>query len=382
MTKPKPSDQINIPVRVTPRQPEAPVETAQFEHERLLSLINSMVDGVVAVDEDAKVDIYNGAAINILDINSTIQGRSLGAFCKLVDSNNQPIDIVELIRNTRTAFVSRDYRLVYSDDSKASVYLSIAPVHLGYGKAGPQSYVIVLRDISHEKSLEEERDEFISVVSHELRTPVAIAEGNLSNARFIVEKQHGSQEISKALQEAHNQTLFLADMINDLSTLSRAERNALTVDIESINMHELLTELAETYSPEAKEKGLRVYTDLSRGLELLLSGKLYVREILQNFITNAIKYTEKGHITIGAKPHEKGVMAWIEDTGIGISKTDQEKIYDKFYRAENFETRKTSGTGLGLYVTMKLAMLLHAKITTKSELGKGSKFSIYFPNLR
>ncbi len=357
--------------------------TATFEHERLLSLINSMVDAVLAVDEHAKVDLYNGAALNILDVNSSIQGKSLDSFCELVDENNQAVDIVELIRSIKTAYVNRDYKLKYTDSSTANVYLSIAPVHVGYGKSSNTgSYVVVLRDISHEKSLEEERDEFISVISHELRTPIAIAEGNISNAKYISAHEHANPDVQKALDEAHRQTLFLAEMINDLSTLSRAERDALTVDIESINIHELLSELAATYRPEAEAKKLRVYTDLSRSLELLASGKLYVREILQNFITNAIKYTEKGHVTIGAKPHDKGVLVWIEDTGIGISRADQEKIYDKFFRAENYETRNTGGTGLGLYVTMKLARLLHAEITTRSELGKGSKFSIYFPNLK
>jgi two-component system phosphate regulon sensor histidine kinase PhoR len=355
---------------------------ARFEHERLLSLINSMVDGVVAVNEDAEVDLYNGAALNILDVNSTIQGKSLGSFCALVDNNNQPVDIVELVRSINTAYISRDFRITYADGSTANIYLSIAPVHLGYGKTGTQSYVLVLRDISHEKSLEEERDEFISVVSHELRTPVTIAEGDISNAQYIVNKSNGDEKVKKALEEAHGQTIFLAEMINDLSTLSRAERGVLTVDPESINIHDLITELTRSYESEASAKSLKIFTEISRNLELLLSSKLYVREILQNFITNAVKYTEKGHITIGAKPHGQGVMIWIEDTGIGISKSDQEKIYDKFFRAENYQTRNTSGTGLGLYVTMKLARLLHAEISTKSELGKGSRFSIYLPNLQ
>jgi two-component system phosphate regulon sensor histidine kinase PhoR len=356
--------------------------TAKFEHERLLSLINSMVDGVVAVNEHASVDLYNGAALNILDVNSTIQGKTLSSCCKLIDKDNQPVDINGLVRSIKTAYVNRDFRIAYTDGSTANIYLSIAPVHHGYGKSGQQSYVIVLRDISHEKSLEEERDEFISVVSHELRTPITIAEGDISNAQYIAGKLPGNIEIKEALEQAHEQTVFLAEMINDLSTLSRAERGVLTVEPESINIHDLVLELARNYEPEAAAKGLKLFTDLSRSLELLMSGKLYVREILQNFITNAIKYTEKGHVTIGAKPHDKGVLLWIEDTGIGISKTDQEKIYDKFFRAENYETRQTSGTGLGLYVTMKLARLLHAEITTKSQLGKGSKFSIYFPNLR
>lgn len=355
---------------------------AEFEHERLLSLINSMVDGVIAVDEHARVDLYNGAALNILDVNSSMTGKLLGDICKLSNANNQPINITELIRSTRTAYVSRDFSMAYTDGSKISLYLSIAPVHLGYGKTGKQSYVIVLRDISHEKSLEEERDEFISVVSHELRTPITIAEGNISNAQYIVDKADGSDSIKKALAEAHQQTLFLADMINDLSTLSRAERGVLTIDPESINIHDMIIELANSYTDEAVIKGLRIYTELSPKLELLLSSKLYVREVMQNFITNAIKYTDTGHITLGAKPHDHGVLITVEDTGIGISKSDQEKIYDKFFRAENYETRKTGGTGLGLYVTMKLARLLHAQITTQSELGKGSKFTIYLPNLQ
>lgn len=362
------------------------VADASFEHERLLSLINSMVDGVIAVDESYKVDIYNGAALNILDSNQTMHGSRIGSLCKLVDANNQAVNIESLIQEAKTAFISRDYSLVYTDGSKVNLYLSIAPVHFGYGKHGKRSFVIVLRDISHEKSLEEERDEFISVVSHELRTPIAIAEGNISNAQFIVEKSSGlgtqASVVKKALDEAHQQTLFLADMINDLSTLSRAERGTLTMEVESINVHDTMLELAHNYEPQAAAKGLELHTSLSPHLELLMSGKLYFREILQNFITNAIKYTETGHVTIGAKPADKGVYVWVEDTGIGISKSDQEKIYDKFFRAENFDTRKTNGTGLGLYVTMKLARLLHAEISTESQLGKGSKFTIYVPNLR
>src|SRR5205823_6432714 len=114
----------------------------------------------------------------------------------------------------------------------------------------------------------------------------------------------------------------------------------------------------------------------------LHSGKLYVREILQNFITNALKYTEKGSVTLIAEPAGKGVRFIVKDTGIGISKSDQEKLFDKFFRSEDFRTRKTNGTGLGLYVTLKLTHLLHADIDIASELNKGSTFTIFIPNLQ
>ncbi|HSH55715.1 MAG TPA: ATP-binding protein [Candidatus Limnocylindrales bacterium] len=355
---------------------------AELEHQRLTSLINSMVDGVIAVDEHAKVALYNGAALNILDSNQSISGKTLDRVCHLYDENNQPLNITRLIRETTVATINRDYRLQYADGSYISLYLSIAPVHLGYGREGSKGHVIMLRDITREKSLEEERDEFISVVSHELRTPIAIAEGNISNAQFVFDKQGDRQQITQALEEAHSQTLFLASMINDLSTLSRAERGTLAVDVEPINVHELVEQLAETYRADAAAKNLVIHTDVRSRLELLNSARLYVREILQNFITNAIKYTEAGSVTIGAKPAPKGVYIWIEDTGIGISKSDQEKIYDKFFRSEDYRTRQNNGTGLGLYVTMKLARLVHADIATKSELNKGSCFTIFLPNLQ
>ncbi len=357
-------------------------QRSELEHQRLTSLINSMVDGVIAVDEQARVALYNGAALNILDINQSMAGKTLDRICHLLDTNNQPVNISVLIHETKTVTISRDYRLRYSDGSLINLYLSIAPVHLGYGKTGTGGHVLMLRDITREKSLEEERDEFISVVSHELRTPIAIAEGNISNAQFVFEKGGDAGQIQTALQEAHNQTMFLASMINDLSTLSRAERGTLTLDIETINVHDLVLELQKSYTSEAAAKGLQLQTDIRPHLELLTSSRLYVREILQNFITNAIKYTETGQVTLGAKPEPQGVSIWIEDTGIGISKSDQEKIYDKFFRSEDYRTRQNNGTGLGLYVTMKLARLVHATIEIKSELNKGSRFTIYLPNLQ
>jgi signal transduction histidine kinase len=103
---------------------------------------------------------------------------------------------------------------------------------------------------------------------------------------------------------------------------------------------------------------------------------------MQNFITNAIKYTQEGSITIGAKQMPDGVKFSVTDTGIGISKGDQARVFDKFFRAEDYRTREQNGTGLGLHVTRKLAQLAHAEISLESELNKGSTFTIYFPNLK
>ncbi|MDB5185858.1 MAG: hypothetical protein JWL85_381 [Candidatus Saccharibacteria bacterium] len=366
-----------------PRVPRLSTHSAKLERERLNSLINSMADGVIALDEHAKVVLYNGAALNILDVNSSMTDRPIKSVMTLVDKNNQPVDIKELILSTKTSTSSRDWRLEYPDGGTINLYTSIAPVRLGYGQSGMKGYVILIRDITREKSLEEERDEFISVVSHELRTPIAIAEGNIGNTEFIFEKSGISNPgIRDALKAAHDQILFLASMINDLATLSRAERGKLAVEIEPINAHDMVADLATSYTKEAEAKGLEIMTDIDPTLELLQSSKLYVREVLQNFVTNAIKYTEKGNITIGAHPRKNGIEFYVSDTGIGISKSDQQKVFDKFFRSEDYRTRQNSGTGLGLYVTMKLARLIHAELDLKSEIDHGSTFTIFIPNLQ
>ena len=355
--------------------------TETADHQQLDSLINSMADGVISLDANLKIREYNGAALNILDVNGRVAGRSITNVMRLVDENNQAVDTTQTIREITKATIIRDYAIVYEDGSKAALYLSIAPVRKGYGKDENQGYVLLVRDITREKSLEDERDEFISVISHELRTPITIAEGSLSNAQYAAEKAGSDKALTETLETAHNQILFLASLINDLSTLSRAERGTLEVIAEPINLHDLIASLEKGYTKQAATKGLILKTELTDNLELLRSSSLYVQEILQNFVTNAIKYTEKGSVTISATSEKRGATVTITDTGIGISKTDQERIFDKFFRSEDYRTRNNNGTGLGLYVTMKLARLLHADIKVTSELNQGSTFTIFFPHL-
>ena len=353
----------------------------RLEHQQLTSLVNSMADAVLALDKDAKVVLYNASALGILDLNTIAPNASLSEIFKPVGKDGQPVDVQKMIIETAVPVINRDLRLKYGDSNFINLYLSIAPVHLGYGKDASAGFVLMMRDITREKSLEEEREEFISVVSHELRTPIAVTEGNISNAQLIVEKGGDPEAITKALNEAHSQIVFLSDMINDLATLSRAERNKLEVEVTEINTSHLINDLLAVYTAGAQAKGLALLAKASHDIPNLHSSELYVKEILQNFITNAIKYTSQGTITVSAEASDKGIKFTISDTGIGISKGDQEKIFDKFFRSEDFHTRQANGTGLGLYITMKLANRINADINVESEPGKGSTFIVEIPNL-
>ena len=342
------------------------------EHQRMITLINNITDAILSTDEHGIINTYNSAALNLIDTNSGINGEHISQVLNLETTDKKPIDIFKELTKSSAIRQRDDVLMKIEDDDYIRLEVTLAPVQ-GGDKMTPDGYVLILRDITKTKSLEEERDEFISVVSHELRTPIAIAEGSLSNAKLLVERKMTSK-IPEAIDESHKQILFLARMINDLSTLSRAERGVAD-ETEIIDVTELAAQINSEYSPQAGEKGLAFNLDIGGRLGVVKVSRLYLEEILQNFITNAIRYTQKGSITLSIKKNKSGEIIFkVIDTGIGISKADIAKIFDKFYRAEDYRTRETKGTGLGLYVSAKLAKKLGCKIEVESRLNHGSAF--------
>jgi len=358
------------------------MDKAQLERQRLMSLINSMGDGVVSTDERGVIKLYNASALNILDTNSSLDEKNIDDVMMVIDQSAKVVDLIAEVAEGNSNLISTDHLLVYPDGEKINLYLNISPIKLSFQQNIERGYIISFRDITHEKSLEEERNEFISVVSHELRTPIAITEANISNAQFIAEKGNNLSAVKTSLEAAHKQALFLANMINDLSTLSRAERGKLDMKTEPIDPREIMKSLEEDYTKQAVSKGLELFTDIDDSTPVsITSNRLYIREILQNFITNSVKYTKQGNVTILLRGKDDGIEFAVRDTGIGISKSDQKRVFDKFFRSEDFRTRESSGTGLGLYVTKKLMKLINAEVNIKSKLNEGSTFTVFIPDL-
>lgn len=358
------------------------IKQESFEHERILTLINNLADAILSLDTDGVVRVYNAASLNLLDTNGSLNGRHIDEIVTLHDIDNKPVRLFDLIKTVRSVTVRDDLRYLLGDDESMRIEATLSPIRSSYSTSARREeydgYIVILRDVTKAKSLEEERDEFISVVSHELRTPITIAEGSISNAQFLLEHNAEQATLTGALAMAHDQTIFLAKMINDLSTLSRAERGVADAS-EIIDVKELANSLFHEYSPQAEEKNLQFNLDLGTRLGEVNVSRLYLHELLQNFITNAIKYTHEGSITLIVHSSASKVTFAVKDTGIGISKSDKEKVFGKFYRAEDYRTRETSGTGLGLYVATKLAKKLGCTIELQSRLNHGSTFSFTLP---
>lgn len=349
-----------------------------LQRDRIITLVNNLADAILSTDKDGIIRVYNAASLNLLNTNESLNGQPIENVLPLFDKDGRPIRLFKELKKTRSVTVRDDLEITQDGDT-VRLEVTYSPIRSGFSRSKKSEqqdgYIVILRDVTKAKSLEEERDEFISVVSHELRTPLTIAEGSISNVQIMLERGNTTKNILKqSIATAHDQMLFLAKMVNDLSTLSRAERGVADAP-EEINIRNLIDDLYNEYAPQAEKKNLRFDLDLSPKLGTITVSRLYLKELLQNFITNSLKYTKEGSITLRAHRKDTKITFDVKDTGIGISKSDQSKVFNKFYRSEDYRTRETGGTGLGLYVAAKLAKKLGTKITLISRLNHGSSFS-------
>lgn len=345
------------------------------EHEKVLAIINSIREAIVSVDIKGNIELYNSAALDFFDTNASLIGKNINNILKLTTLDGKTFNLKKVLVKNKSLFSRNDLSFNLGEEKiRVEIELvAVSDVFLTKERLKDEKYILMIRDITKQKTLDEERDEFISVVSHELRTPVTIAEGAISNLSLAIEKDMPKQVLSKNADITYEQVKFLATMINDLSTLSRAERGVGDKFVE-LNIKDLGQKILEKYHKNADEKGLNLELVMDNNLPSIKTSELYLEELLQNLITNALKYTKEGEIKISITNNEKNIRFMVEDTGIGISKSDQKKIFDKFYRSEDYRTRETGGTGLGLYVSSKLADKLDTKIELSSKLNHGSKF--------
>lgn len=354
-----------------------------LQRDRVLTIVNNMTDSVLSTDQDGIIRIYNAASMLLLDTNDSLNDHHIDEILPLINQDGKEISLFKELKKTKTVIKRDDLNYTFSDNEKMRLEVTYSPIRSSYSRTKKaethDGYIIILRDITKSKSLEEERDEFISVVSHELRTPITIAEGTLSNSQLMLDHPDVSNAMLKdSINMAHDQIIFLANMVNDLSALSRAERGVAD-ETEEIDIKELVNKMLNKYKKDAELKNLHLNLDAAPKLGKVRVSRLYLEELLQNFITNSIKYTKEGSVTIIAQQKGHKITLAIKDTGIGISKSDQARIFAKFYRSEDYRTRETGGTGLGLYVAAKLARKLGTKIDVSSRLNFGSTFSISLP---
>ena len=349
------------------------------ERLQLLALINNMRDAVMVVDNDNRVAIYNQTAAALAGADKDIHNQPIGDSLRFVDAEGRPTDL-EVKPTDGEESKQKDMRVKASDGSFINVSVSIAPYIVDRQNRG---HVLIIRDTSQEKTIDKEREEFIAVASHELRTPLTIAQNSLS---FVLSPPYlpKNEEAVEMLNSALRSLKQLSHIISDLTNLSQVEHEQLDVQLEPLNPIALLHDFQTDYSGQANAKGIDLQIEIDPELNsaTILTSRYVVSEILSIYMNNAMKFTEKGTIKIGVmnpKDMKSGVTFSVSDTGIGISQSDQDKIFKKFFQSEDYATRVHGGTGLGLYIAQRLARRITAKIWFDTKLNKGSTFYLWVP---
>ncbi len=229
------------------------------------------------------------------------------------------------------------------------------------------------------KKLDVAKSEFISIASHQLRTPLTVIKGYLS---MIQQKDFGEvpEKLANPLDKVFKSTLRIIGLVEDLLNVSRIESGRMKYDFEMVDPDALATEVFEELEQHAKSRGLQfTYVKPTKKIPALKLDRNKVREVFMNLMDNALKYTEKGFVTVQLEKLDGHVRFSVKDSGRGIAPDEMPELFQKFSRAKGVQLVHTEGTGLGLYIAKKIMQKHHAKIWAESEgNGKGSSFIIEF----
>ena len=362
-------------------------------------LIQSITDAVIVTDTAGKVSLINPAAANMtgwsIEEALSIDVRNV---VKLQQENekdiNASIDVFSQVLQNGKPLESK-LQLVSRNNNTIMSSVALSPITLPEGNelAG---VIAVIRDVSRAHAEEKRRADFVSTASHEMRTPVAAIEGYLALA--LNEKVSKIDSNARSyLLKAHASSQHLGKLFQDLLTSAKAEDGRLVSHPKVIELGEFTEKLTEDLRFAAEKKGLLVERILgsttNNDNNTDAGGKtikpLYyvkvdpdrLREVITNLFDNAVKYTEKGKITIGLTGNEEVAQLFIKDTGVGIPEEDVPHMFQKFYRVDNSATRTIGGTGLGLFISRKIIEMYKGRVWVESELGKGSTFYINLPRL-
>ena len=353
-------------------------------------VINAIDDGVLAISKDGNIELINPSAQQIIGWD---QGDALGlnwkSVLKLVTSDGKDVEELEnpIAQSLSKNQPTHNDKLFLLTSSEKRILVSIVSSPVGTDGEG---IIVVFRDITKEKAEEREQAEFISTASHEMRTPVASIEGYLGLA-LNPATAHIDEKARDFITKAHESAQHLGRLFQDLLDISKVEDGRMKNNPKIINVNEFLKDIFDGLATKANEKQLNYIfmpDIIDEGKEKSLQPIFYAnidpdhfREVVSNLIENAIKYTPSGEVVVNVTGDDKQISISVKDSGIGIPAEDIPHLFQKFYRVDNSDTREIGGTGLGLYLSRRLAEAMSGNLRVESKYKEGSTFYLEIPRM-
>ncbi len=345
---------------------------------RLTNILDSTYDGVMLLALGGKIEVANERAGELLAFDPRGVSRLgladllAGQFSAAVDYHRVLSEFQALLKHPER---EQEGEFEIGTPGLRTLHWAGRPAK---GPGGEfWGFTLTFRDVTKERQVDRMKTEFVSFATHQLRTPLAGIKWLLELA---AEAPDLSEEMGSYIQDARASTERLIALVNDLLDVSRLESGRIQVEPQEIRLGELTREVIEELSLLIREKGHELSTSGGSESPPVLTDPKLLREVLVNLISNAIKYTpQRGKISIRMARQDSSLRWEIQDNGIGIPKEIQQRLFEKFVRAENAQTLETEGTGLGLYLARALIERLGGGIGFESQEGKGSRFYFTLP---
>ena len=344
------------------------IRTLTEERNLSAAILGSMVEGVAVVNARERLLFANPGFAEILELDAPPQPGSA-----LVEVVRQT-ELIEAVREVLKGAPRVETEIVTGTLRQRFFAVTVASVRA----AEASGAVVVLHDITDLRKLERVRRDFVANVSHEFKTPLTAIQGFAET--LLAGAMDDRQNRLRFLEIILDHSRRLARLTDDLLKLSKMDAERLELEIRRLSVSQFVESCIETTQRSAAEKDLRISVNVGEKLPDIAADRRLLAEVLQNLLDNAIQYTPSGgQIMVSASANGNEVTFTVSDTGIGIPRADQPRIFERFYRVDVARSREVGGTGLGLSIAKHLVEAHGGRIWVESEVGQGSQFHFTVP---
>lgn len=354
------------------------IETAE-EMARSEALFLSIGEGAIATDAEGRIERLNKVAEELLGFSKQeLIGKPFREAIVATDERGTPLvaaqrPITLSFKTNSTVYQRSYYRR--KDGSLLPVSITVSPIMLAEHVVGA---VEVFRDISQDLEIEKTKSDFISIASHQLRTPATAVKMYLA---MLLDGYAGKMNDKQAeyVHMAFSSNERQLHIVNDLLSTASAEAGRLTLTIGRVDMSKLVKRTIDESLPTFKERGQTIHANIAERV-FLRGDSSYLKMAIENLLSNAAKYTDRGgRIAVTLESKEKIVTLKVKDTGVGISLSQEARLFRKFSRLDNPLSSEAGGSGIGLYLLKQIIDLHGGEVTVKSKEGIGTTFTVRLP---
>lgn len=332
------------------------------------ALFNSMIEGLLLLDEAGRIQLANRAFNQLFGITTDVRGKTILEVLR-------QHELAEIVANVAAQKQVLGYELKLAGLNERWLQINAAAV---FGADGKQrGTIVVFHDLTRLKQLERTREEFVANVSHELRTPLSLIKGYVET---LLDGAKDNPEVeTKFLQTIQRNSERLQFLIEDLLTISELESGRITMNLQSVRLHPLVDRVLEDFKSQAESRRVALSNEVPELTARADSDRL--QQVIGNLIGNAIKYGRSdGHIGVtGRMANGSIIELCVQDDGPGIPSESLERVFERFYRVDKARSREQGGTGLGLSIVKHIVQSHGGKVWAKSEPGKGTAFYFTLP---